>query len=203
MYRNLIKRLLDFLLSLVALPFLLITILIISPWIVIHDRGPVFYNAMRLGLNGKPFKMFKFRTMIVNAPDIRLRDGSTYNGNDDPRITPIGHFLRKTSVDELPQILNIFLGDMSFIGPRPDPLDWLKRYSKDERIFLSVKPGLSGYNQAYFRNSADGAIKLKNDIFYAKNISFILDLKIFLKTIETVLLRKNINIGGTRINTDQ
>ena len=122
--------------------------------------------------------MFKFRTMIVNAPDIRLSDGSTYNGDDDPRITRVGRFLRKTSIDELPQILNVLLGDMSFIGPRPDPVDWLDKYSEKEKIILSVRPGITGYNQAYYRNSADGAMKLKNDVYYAENISFSLDLSL-------------------------
>ncbi|GAA6465817.1 hypothetical protein K220099C10_16630 [Bacteroides thetaiotaomicron] len=145
--------------------------------------------------------MFKFRTMIVNAPDIRLSDGSTYNGDDDPRITRVGRFLRKTSIDELPQILNVLLGDMSFIGPRPDPVDWLDKYSEKEKIILSVRPGITGYNQAYYRNSADGAMKLKNDVYYAENISFSLDMKIFFKTIKTVLLHENINVDQARLKS--
>jgi len=139
--------------------------------------------------------------MIVNAPDIRLSDGSTYNGDDDPRITRVGRFLRKTSIDELPQILNVLLGDMSFIGPRPDPVDWLDKYSEKEKIILSVRPGITGYNQAYYRNSADGAMKLKNDVYYAENISFSLDMKIFFKTIKTVLLHENINVDQARLKS--
>jgi len=168
-------------------------LIIFSPLIYFYDKGPIFYNAKRIGLNGKPFKMFKFRTMIVNAPDIRLPDGSTYNAEDDTRVTKIGKFLRKTSIDELPQIFNVLKGEMSLIGPRPDPVDWLQKYSVEEKIFLTVKPGITGYNQAYFRNSADATTKIINDIFYAENISFILDLKIFLKTLQTVFSRQNIH----------
>ena len=192
-----IKRLLDFCTALILLPILLCCILFCRLLIL----SPLFYNAPRLGRNGKPFKMFKFRAMIVNAPDIRLSDGSTYNGDDDPRITRVGRFLRKTSIDELPQILNVLLGDMSFIGPRPDPVDWLDKYSEKEKIILSVRPGITGYNQAYYRNSADGAMKLKNDVYYAENISFSLDMKIFFKTIKTVLLHENINVDQARLKS--
>ena len=192
-----IKRLLDFCTALILLPILLCCILFCRLLIL----SPLFYNAPRLGRNGKPFKMFKLRTMIVNAPDIRLSDGSTYNGDDDPRITRVGRFLRKTSIDELPQILNVLLGDMSFIGPRPDPVDWLDKYSEKEKIILSVRPGITGYNQAYYRNSADGAMKLKNDVYYAENISFSLDMKIFFKTIKTVLLHENINVDQARLKS--
>ena len=122
-------------------------------------------------------------------------------GDDDPRITRVGRFLRKTSIDELPQILNVLLGDMSFIGPRPDPVDWLDKYSEKEKIILSVRPGITGYNQAYYRNSADGAMKLKNDVYYAENISFSLDMKIFFKTIKTVLLHENINVDQARLKS--
>lgn len=136
--------------------------------------------------------------MKVNAPDIRLADGSTYNGVDDPRVTRIGKFMRKTSIDEIPQFLNILTGDMSLIGIRPDPIDWLDVYNEHEKVILTVKPGITGYNQAYYRNSADGALKLKNDVYYAENISFWLDCKIILRTIKTVLLHENVNIEEDR-----
>jgi len=191
MYKNFFKRLLDILVSLIALPFVLLALLIFAPIIYFTDRGPVFYNAQRVGRNGKPFKMFKLRSMYVNAPDIRLADGSTYNGEDDPRVTKIGHFMRKTSVDELPQFLNILLGDMSLIGPRPDPLDWLDRYPEDIRVFLTVRPGITGYSQAYYRNSADGEEKMRNDAYYATHCTFWLDVKILFKTVATVLLGEN------------
>lgn len=130
--------------------------------------------------------------MKVNAPDIRLEDGSTFNGENDPRVTKIGKFLRKTSIDELPQFLNVLVGQMSIIGPRPDPLDWLDRYPDDIKVFLTVRPGITGYSQAYFRNSADGYEKMQNDAYYAKNLSFGLDVKIFFKTIVTVFKQENI-----------
>ncbi len=198
MYNLVVKRILDLMLAILALPFLLFLVLIIGPIIWFDDRGPIFYSSYRIGKNGKPFKMLKFRSMKVNAPDIRLEDGSTYNGDDDPRVTKVGAFIRKTSIDELPQILNVLIGNMSWIGIRPDPLDWLEKYSEDERVILTVKPGISGYNQAYFRNSADGLTKLKNDVYYARNISFALDVRIFFKTIKTVLFRENINIDEDR-----
>ena len=191
MYKKYIKRLIDILISLMALPFLLPIFIIFAPIIYFTDKGPVFYNAQRIGKDGKLFKMYKFRSMYVNAPDIRLVDGSTYNGEDDPRVTPIGRFMRKSSIDELPQILNVLSGHMSLIGPRPDPPDWLERYPEDIKVFLTVRPGITGYNQAYFRNSADGEEKMQNDAYYARHISMWLDIKIFFKTIATVVMAEN------------
>lgn len=191
MYKNCFKRLFDILISLMALPVLLVVLIVFSPIIYFTDKGPVFYNAQRIGRNGKLFKMYKFRSMYVNAPDIRLADGSTYNCEDDPRVTPVGRFIRKTSIDELPQILNILLGDMSLVGPRPDPPDWLDRYPEDIKVFLTVRPGITGYSQAYYRNSADGAEKMKHDAYYATHCTFWMDVKIFFKTISTVLRAEN------------
>ena len=99
--------------------FLLLALIPIAIAIKIEDRGPIFYCADRLGRNAKTFKMYKFRSMKVNAPDIRNEDGTTYNSKDDPRITKVGRFIRETSLDELPQVFNIIKGDMSLIGPRP------------------------------------------------------------------------------------
>lgn len=117
MYKHFFKRLFDLIIALFALPFVLLLILIMVPLIWLTDRGPTFYNAQRVGLNGKIFKMFKFRSMKVNAPDIRNTDGSTFNSSDDPRVTRIGRFIRKTSIDEIPQILNVLIGDMSLSVP--------------------------------------------------------------------------------------
>lgn len=191
MYKSFFKRLLDIILALIAMPFVLISIIIFAPIIYFTDKGPVFYNAERVGKDGKPFKMYKLRSMYVNSPDIRLSDGSTYNGEDDPRVTPIGRFIRKTSIDELPQIINVLQGRMSWIGPRPDPLDWLDRYPEDIKEFLSVRPGITGYSQAYFRNSVDGIEKMNNDLYYAQNCSLELDIKIIFKTVAVVLKREN------------
>lgn len=191
MYKKLIKRSIDITFALSGLPVLIVIYIFVAPFIFLTDKGPSFYNAKRIGRDGKLFEMYKFRTMKVNAPDIRLPDGSTYNGEDDPRVTKIGKFLRKTSLDEAPQILNVLKGDMSIIGPRPDPPDWLEKYPDDVIVFLTVRPGITGYSQAYFRNSVDGEAKMKNDAYYAMNCSLIFDMKIFFKTIAVVFKREN------------
>lgn len=118
MYKNFFKRFIDILISLIGLPFLLIIFIFVAPAIKLTDGGPVFYNAERLGRRGKVFKMYKFRSMRVNSPNLINADGSTYNGDNDPRVTKIGRILRKTSIDETPQLLNVLFGDMSLIGER-------------------------------------------------------------------------------------
>lgn len=193
MYVYFFKRVIDLLIALIVFPFVILMIIIIAPIIWLDDRGPVFYAGKRIGLHGKPFGMLKFRSMKVNAPDIRMENGDTYNGDDDPRVTRVGKFLRKTSIDEIPQFLNVLIGNMSFIGPRPDTPDFLEEYQKKYPAILTIKPGITGYNQAYFRNSIDGKEKMKNDDYYAKHLTFGMDVKIVLKTIKTVLFRENIN----------
>lgn len=200
MYSKGIKRIFDFIIGLIALPFIVVITLIMAPIIYFNDKGPIFYNASRLGRNGKPFKMYKFRSMMVNAPDIRNEDGSTYNGDDDPRVTKVGRFMRKTSIDELPQFLNVLLGDMSLIGPRPDPLDDMEIYSEQQKKKLIVRPGITGYNQAYYRNSVEQNEKFEHDVYYAENISFFLDIKIFFKTIATILTRDNVYNDASSLN---
>lgn len=202
MYINFVKRFIDIIIGLLAFPFVLILIIIMGPIIYFNDRGPIFYNAERLGLNGKPFKMFKFRSMFVNAPDIRNEDGSTYNGDDDPRVTKVGRFMRKTSIDEIPQFLNVLLGDMSLIGPRPDPLDDMNIYTEHQKKKLIVRPGITGYNQAYYRNSVEQNEKFEHDVYYAENISFLLDLKIFFKTITTVLSHDSVYNDASNLSEE-
>jgi len=193
MYKNYIKRVLDVLGAVILMPVVSIVILVFGPLIYLEDRGSVFYLAKRRGLNGKIFDMYKLRSMKMNAPDIRNKDNSTYNAPDDPRVTRIGRFMRKTSIDELPQVLNIIKGDMSFIGPRPVTTDKpLKEYDSKRKIRLTVRPGITGFSQAYYRNAVSQEEKLQNDAWYAQNVSFLLDIRIFFKTIQTVLLRKNI-----------
>ena len=197
LYSRFIKRFLDIVLSIIAIPFILLVFIIIAPIIFFEDKGPIFYNAKRLGKNGKIFKMYKFRSMKVNAPDIRNQDGSTYNGEDDPRLTKIGKFIRKTSIDELPQIINVLKGDMSFVGPRPHIITNYKGYNsltKDKKERLKVRPGITGYSQAYFRNSITSEEKIKNDIYYVKKLSLILDIKIILKTFISVIKKDNIYV---------
>ncbi len=193
MYVHYFKRVFDFILGLFAFPFVLVAIIIFGPVIWFEDKGPIFYKAKRISKGGGIFSMYKFRSMKVNAPDIRMQNGDTYNGDDDPRVTKIGRFMRKTSIDEIPQFLNVLIGNMSFIGPRPDTPDFLDVYKKEFPAVLIIKPGITGYNQAYFRNSIDGAEKMKNDNYYAKHLTFWMDVKIVFKTIKTVLFRENIN----------
>lgn len=192
MYKKVFKRLLDLLVCLVGLPVFGLVFLIFAPIIHFTDKGPIFYNAERIGKDGKLFKMYKFRSMYVNAPDIRLADGSTYNGEDDPRVTPVGRFMRKTSIDELPQFLNVLNGTMSLIGPRPDPPDWLERYPEDVLVFLTVRPGITGYTQAYYRNDIDSVEKMYQDAAYAQKCSLGMDIKILFKTVAVVLKHENV-----------
>ena len=194
MYKHFFKRLIDICIGLVALPFVLLIIVALGPIIYFTDRGPVFYNADRIGKYGKHFRMFKLRSMYVNSPDLKNADGSTYNSDNDPRVTPIGRFMRKTSLDEFPEFLNILIGNMSFIGPRPKigQIDY-DNLTDDKRKSYSIKPGVTGYSQAFFRNSITNDEKYYYDAYYADNISFMMDVKIVLQTVKSVLFRENIN----------
>lgn len=198
---NSVKRGIDFVLSLIILPFLLILIVIVGLAIKLEDRGPIFYMGERIGFHGKIFKMFKFRSMKVDAPDLRYSDGSTYNANDDPRVTKVGKVLRKTSIDEVPQFLNVLLGEMALIGPRPDSAFYLSEYTPEERIILTVRPGITGYNQAINRNAVGTKEKLQNDIYYVKHMSFLFDIKIIFMTVRSVFFSKNIYRAETNNET--
>ena len=198
MYRSFFKPVIDFCGALLMLPFVLLVIIIFAPIIWWTDKGPVFYNATRAGKDYKPFKMFKLRSMYVNSPDLKNPDGSTYNSDDDPRVTPIGRFLRKTSLDEFPQFLNVLLGDLSFIGPRPKlyrPEKYPNGLEGDLKKSFTVKPGITGYAQAYYRNSITQDEKFHWDAYYAENISFWMDVKIIFQTFYSVIARKNINVA--------
>ncbi|EOU2023415.1 sugar transferase [Clostridium perfringens] len=203
MYKKFGKRLVDILLSIPGLILLGILIIPISILIYLEDKGPIFYNGARLGKNGEIFYMYKFRSMKVNAPDIRQADGSTFNSEDDPRLTKVGKFLRKTSLDEAPQVLNVFKGDMSVIGPRPDLPEHKAIYVGNESRKLEIKPGISGYSQAYFRNSIPWKEKIQNDIYYIDNMSFTLDVKIFIKTAFGVLKSEGIFIEQKNSNENE
>lgn len=195
MYKHFFKRFFDILLGIITLPFVLITIIIFAPIIYFTDNGSVFYCGKRIGKDGKPFSMIKLRSMYMNAPDIRNSDGSTFNSSNDRRVTPIGRLLRKTSLDEIPQLLNVLIGNMSFIGPRPTVdfgLD-LSTANEDVKKRYSVKPGITGYAQAFYRNSISSEEKLKWNCYYVDNLSLSLDIKILLKTISSVIFQKNIN----------
>lgn len=188
------KRACDLVICIVALPFVLLLTAVMAPLIYFEDKGPVFYNAPRVGKNGREFVMYKFRSMKVNAPDLLMPDGSTYNGADDPRMTKIGAFMRKTSLDEMPQFLNVLKGDMSVVGPRPDLKRETKLYEGNEGDKLLVKPGITGYSAVMVRNSAPWRERLKLDVYYVHHVSFALDVKVFFQTFGAVFGQKGIYV---------
>lgn len=192
MFTRFIKRAFDIIVSIIILPFFLILYVIIGLLIKIDDRGPVFYKAKRIGKNSRIFNMYKFRSMKVNAPNILNADGSTYNAKDDPRVTKIGKFLRETSIDEIPQILNVFVGDMSIVGPRASGAEALESYLDDEKDKMKVRPGITGYTQAYHRNGLTVREKRLKDAWYANNMTLWMDIKILFKTVGTVLKHENV-----------
>jgi undecaprenyl phosphate N,N'-diacetylbacillosamine 1-phosphate transferase len=187
------KRLLDVALGTAALialaPFLIACALAV--WL--SSPGPILFRQPRLGTHGRPFMLLKFRSMIHNAPDLRNADGSTFAGDDDHRVTRVGRLLRKTSLDELPQLFNILLGEMSLVGPRPDQVDQLCFYTEIEKRKLLVKPGITGLAQISGRNNIPWERRKALDVEYVDRQSFWLDLSILAKTIPYVLLRKDIN----------
>lgn len=187
------KRFLDIVFGLLLAPFVLLIGLFVAVAIKLDDRGPIFYNAPRLGRYRKTFKMYKFRSMKVNAADIRNPDGSTFNAADDPRVTKVGRVLRKTSLDELPQIFNVIKGDMSFVGPRPSPLG--NRYPDYALRKFDMRPGITGYNQAVLRNAATLDQRYHNDVYYVENCTFGLDVKIIVRTFLSVVKSENIYHG--------
>lgn len=170
----------------------MIILVVVGPMIYFQDKGSIFYNAPRLGKDGEIFKMYKFRSMKMNAPDLRNEDGSTFNAEDDPRLTKIGKFIRKTSLDETPQLLNIIKGDMSIIGPRPDLPEHMELYEGNEVRKLEIRPGVTGYNQAYFRNTISWKERIKNDIYYIDHLTMWMDIKVFFKTAVSVLKREDV-----------
>ena len=167
-------------------------LIVIAAMIYLEDGGPVFYTSLRLGKGGKTFRMYKFRSMKVGAPDLRNKDGSTFNADNDPRLTRVGKFIRETSLDETPQLLNVLRGDMSIVGPRPDLPEHLSLYAGDEMRKLEVRPGITGWSQAHFRNALPWKDRIQQDIFYVDHLSFILDLRIIIRTVVSVVRREGI-----------
>ena len=187
MYAKYIKRILDFVLSLMALIVLspLLVILIILG--AVFMRGNPFFTQARPGKNEKIFKLIKFRTMD-NRKD---KDGKLLP--DDVRLNKYGRILRSTSLDELPELINILIGDMSIVGPRPLLVKYLPRYNEEQRHRHDVRPGLTGYAQAHGRNAVTWEEKFKMDVWYIRNISFITDVKVIIDTVKVVLKRDGIS----------
>lgn len=195
MYRKFVKRLLDIILALIAIPFIGLIVIIIGPIIYFEDKGSVFYKAKRRGRNGKVFNMYKLRSMKMDAPDLRNADNSAFNSSDDPRVTKIGRFIRRTSLDEISQVFNVLTGEMSWIGPRASiPREGYTWNDLDDmqKKRLTIRPGITGYTASVYRNSIPRDEKQKMDCYYVDNLSFILDVKIVFWTIQTVLLHKNL-----------
>ena len=192
-YRDYGKRALDLALGVCSMPFVAVSFLVAAPLIKLDDGGPIFYTAPRRGYKGKEFRMYKYRSMKVNSPVIKAADGSTLSSDDDPRLTRAGKILRKTSLDEFPQFINVLKGDMSIIGPRPNltttPYEDLDAIGKKR---LEVRPGITGYNQAYYRNSVSMQEKFEHDCFYVDHVSLPFDIRIFLKTMQTVVLSRGV-----------
>lgn len=207
MYKNFFKRFIDFVIALCGLPFFVIIFIFVAPLIYFEDKGTVFYKAPRVGKNQKIYQMYKFRSMKMNAEDIRNADGSTYNGEDDPRVTKIGKILRKTSIDETAQILNVLKGDMSIIGPRPATTKILENLDDLKRARFAVHPGITGYTQMKYRNSAQGKVRYEGDKYYAENLSFLLDIKIAFGTVKKVLdrsgLYNEVSTQQTEVHTEK
>ena len=200
---NAAKRFIDIIGSLIGIVFLIpATIIVyIARKILKEDEGPLFYEQLRYGKNGEIFRLYKFRSMCIGA-DKKLKEylknneaarkefETTHKLQDDPRITKIGNFLRKTSLDELPQMINILKGDMSFVGPRPVVEKEVEEYGKNKDKFLSVKPGLTGYWQVNGRSNTTYEERMKMELYYVDNCSLWLDIKIFFKTFITVFKKE-------------
>lgn len=196
MYKKILKRMIDFLFSLFLLIPCTLIIMVFGALIIFEDHGPILYKSKRLGKNMVPFTMYKMRTMKMNAPDIRNDDGSTFNSRVDSRVTKIGSILRYTSLDEIPQIFNVLMGNMSFIGPRPELEEQAQYYIIDELLSkekFNVLPGLSGLAQVNGRNTLTWHEKNRFDCIYAKDVSLGVDFSIFLRTIAIVFTKKGIN----------
>jgi lipopolysaccharide/colanic/teichoic acid biosynthesis glycosyltransferase len=193
------KRIFDLAFSAIILVVFLPVVLLLAIWIKSSSPGPVFYRGRRVGLGGKPFSIFKFRTMVINADQI----GGPSTAEDDPRITTVGKFIRRYKLDEIPQFLNVLMGDMSIVGPRPEVQQYVDMYTEEEKKILTAKPGITDYasikyhnegeilagssdpEQAYLEKIRPGKLKLQ--LQYVQNRSFVEDVRIVFATVATLL----------------
>jgi len=196
------KRLFDIFFSGLGLIFLTPLLLVIAVQIKVYDRGPLFYRGQRVGRNGKIFRIYKFRTMVVNAENI----GGPSTSDDDPRITPIGRRMRKYKLDELPQLINVLKGEMSFVGPRPEVKVYTDMFTAEEKAILTVRPGITDWASLW--NPDEGAVlagspdpektylekirpeKIRLQLRYVRERTFFKDLKIILLTLRSIAVRR-------------
>lgn len=193
-----IKRIIDVGLSCIGLIVLSPILLLTAIAIKIESKGPVIFKQERLGLNGKVFTIYKFRSMEVGA---EKQGSGQYSFKDDPRVTKVGKFIRAASIDELPQFANILMGTMSIIGPRPTLTyhPWLlEEYTEEQKKRFAVRPGVTGWAQIHGRKDVQWEKRIEYDVWYVENLSFMLDVKIFIKTVINILTMKdNVNVGTT------
>ena len=198
MYRKFGKRIIDTVLSLIVVIVLSPLLLIISLIIKISSPGPILFKQQRLGLHGKEFTIYKFRSMTVGAEHT---GSGVYSGKDDPRVTAVGKFIRKTSIDELPQCMNVIKGDMAIVGPRP-PLTYhpwpIEQYTEEQFHMFDVRPGITGWAQVHGRKSVEWHERIKMNVWYAQHVSLALDIQILFMTVFKVLRNEdNENTGAT------
>lgn len=198
MYKHFFKRLIDFILVLCVLLVIWPILLIITVWLHFANKGAgAFFTQDRPGKNGKIFKVIKFKSMT---------DERDENGNllpNELRITKVGAFIRKTSIDELPQLFNVLKGDMALIGPRPLRVDYLPLYSKEQARRHEVRPGITGWAQVNGRNTISWTKKFEYDVWYVDHLSFVLDMKIIFMTVMKVLKRADINSREDKIGIEK
>ena len=198
MYKNHIKRWSDVALSLTAAVLLSPVLAVTAVLIKLDSKGPVIFRQRRLGLHGKEFDIYKFRSMVQGAEH---KGNGVYCEKGDSRVTRVGKIIRATSIDELPQIANILKGDMALIGPRP-PLTYhpwtIDKYTEEQKKMFSVRPGITGWAQVNGRKAVEWNRRISMNVWYAEHVSFLLDLKIFFMTIFKVLANAdNENVGAT------
>ena len=199
MYNVFFKRFLDFCIALISLICVSPILIVVIIWLHFVNKGSgIFFYQERPGKDSKLFKVIKFKTM-TDEKDV---DGNLKS--DAERITPVGKFLRKTSIDELPQLLNVLSGDMALIGPRPLLIRYLPYYTDRERLRHSVRPGITGYAQTHGRNNLSWDDRLAMDVYYVEHLTFGMDIKILILTIWNVIVHKDVNVvtGLKRFDLD-
>ena len=198
MYRQFGKRTIDCILSALALVLLSPLLLIVAIAVKLDSKGPILFKQKRLGLHGKEFFILKFRSMTVNAEHT---GSGVYSDDNDPRVSRVGKFIRATSIDELPQLVNILRGDMAIVGPRP-PLTYhpwpIDQYTEEQMEMFSVRPGITGWAQVHGRKTVEWHERIRLNVWYTQHVSFRLDVKILFMTVFKVLRNDdNVNVGTT------